>query len=58
VVADRSGVGVIPLDRVAAVDAAAREMSRAEQRIAAAVRSGTPISRAMGAQYESFRSER
>jgi regulator of RNase E activity RraA len=58
VVADRSGVVVVPLDRVAAVDAAARELSRTEQRIADAVRSGAPISGAMGAQYENLGSAR
>lgn len=56
IVADRSGVVVVPAGRLGEVHATARELAARENAIAAAVRAGTPMSQAMGASYENLRS--
>jgi len=52
VVADRSGCAFIPAAQIAAVIEAARGIAAREAAITAEVLSGTPISQAMGANYE------
>lgn len=55
VLADRSGVVVVPQDRLEEVFATARMLADRETAIAAAVRAGTPLSQAMGTGYENLR---
>lgn len=52
VIADGSGVVVVPADQAEAVIAIAEKIVRKEQLMAQAVRAGSPISEVMGANYE------
>lgn len=52
VVADRSGVVVVPVDVAAEVVAAAERMSAREQAMLAALRAGTPVTEVLDRRYE------
>ena len=57
VIADGSGLVFVPKSRIEEVLAAAEEIAARERAMAAAVESGTPVSRVMGADYESLLKE-
>ena len=57
VIADGSGIVFIPKSRIEEVLAAAEEIAARERAMAAAVESGTPVSRVMGGDYESLLKE-
>jgi len=52
VIADASGVAIIPQDKAAEIIAVAEKVAWKESRMAAAVRAGTPVSHVMGRNYE------
>ena len=52
VLADRSGIELIPLDRAQEVLNTAEKIVAKEKMMTAAVRRGNPVSKVMGADYE------